>query len=130
MTKVRQAGSWRYLVRAKPEPFFSKAANAWVDLSTERAFPCDMKRLDHCEVLGTATVDDGHPMHLRTPWLVMYSRVCPATVSMWNRRGFEVAPLRMSLPAGDSEKGPVVWHARVGDAWYRVDFSTIQRPAG
>lgn len=114
MTKVRQAGSWRYLVRAKGDA----------------RFPCDMKRLDHCEILGSATVDQGLAIDNRRPWLVMYSRVCPATVSMWNRRGFEVAPLRMSLPAGDSEKGPVVWHARVGDAWYRVDFSTVQRPAG
>lgn len=111
MTKVRKEGNWRYLVRAR---------------STE-PFPQDMKRLDHCEVLGSAMVDTGH--RDRFLWLVMYSRVCPATVSMWNRRGWDVAPMRMSLPAGDSERGPVVWHARLGDAWYRVDFSTVQRPA-
>lgn len=114
MTKLRQAGSWRYLVRA---------------LVPGDAFPHEMKRLDHCEVLGSATVDTGQPLSKREPWLVMYSRVCPGTVSMWHRRGWTVAPMRMTLPAGDSERGPVVWQARLGDGWYRVDFSTVQRPA-
>lgn len=113
MTKVRQAATWRWLVRAKE--------------TSGLTFPHEMKRLDHCAILGAATVDTGRPEVNRRPWLVMFSRVNPPTVSMWNRRGWDVAPMRLRCPIGDIE---VQWHARLGDAWYRVDFSTIQRPAG
>ena len=107
--------TWRYLVRAR--------------LQGDR-FPHEMKRLDHCELLGTATVDNGQPLRMRLPWCVIFSRVCPATVSMWNRRGYDVAPMRLLSPIGDPENGPACWHARLGDAWYVVEFSTTNRVGG